>query len=65
MNYFSIDFFYGIGFGIEAITDLFGLHEEEDEAGEDIMVPAMFNGVLIDFLCFRMVIGRKTPCETT
>jgi hypothetical protein len=64
VNFFTIDFFYGIGFGIEAITDLYGLGQEEDEVGEDVLVPSTFNGILIDFLCFRMVIGRKTPCET-
>jgi hypothetical protein len=60
MNFFEVRMFYGIGFGIEAVNDHFGYidTEEEDE------VPSLLNGIMIDFLCFRMVIGRTKPCPS-
>lgn len=61
MNYFSIDFFYGIGLTIEAVSNLPKvMFDEDDEELEELM---LFNGVLIDVLCFRIIIGRLRECE--
>jgi len=59
MNFFEAKLFYGIGFGIEAVSNHFGIMDTEDE--DD--VPFMLNGILIDILCFRIVIGKTERCE--
>ena len=60
MNFFELKLFYGIGFGIEAINNHVGFQEDED--GE--MIESVLNGILIDFLCFRLVIGKTTVYQT-
>lgn len=61
MNYINVELFYGVGLSIQAVTDAFVVVFEEvpDDLGY-IEVEKSFNGVLLDFLCFRILMGRVT-----
>lgn len=55
MNYFNVSLFYGLGISVEAVTDFPQTFIDEDTEEE---TPMLFNGILFDFLCFRIIIGR-------
>lgn len=58
MNYFRCEPFYGIGFGIQLVEDAVVPDYEDYFDGDVLEVEREFNGVMIDFLCFRFLIGK-------
>ncbi len=62
MNYISMELFYGIGLSIQAVTD--ATVNILVETPEGLMeVEQDFNGLLLDFLCFRFLLGNTKDPE--
>ena len=59
MNYIHICTFYGLGLSIEAVSDAEILVPYIDEDTEVLIeVHKTFNGLLVDFLFFRLMLGN-------